>query len=200
MDPELSWEPHIDNIIKRCFGILIGLTHIKHIIPLHILPRVVDALVLSHVRYCAAVYGSANRTNLARLQTVLNFSARVISGRRKYDHISDVLDGLAWLRAPDMISYFDLTLIHGILSFGKPDTLRSWLTYNYENVCRETRQSHHLTLPRARNNHGKRRFLYRAADTYNRMVIANRHSALAMPMFKTRIRDLLRTRSGRCEI
>ena len=89
------------------------------------------ALVLSHVRYCAAVYGGANRTNLARLQTVLNFSASVISGRRKYDHMYDVIDGLAWLRALDMISYFNLTMIRGILSFGKPDTLRSWLTYNY---------------------------------------------------------------------
>ena len=78
-DSELSWEPQIDKIIKRCSGILIGLSHIKHIIPLHILPRIVDAWVLSYVRYCAAVLGSANRTNLARLQTVLNFSARLIS-------------------------------------------------------------------------------------------------------------------------
>ena len=45
MDPELSWGPHIDAVIKRCFGILIGLIHIRHIIPLNILPRIVDALV-----------------------------------------------------------------------------------------------------------------------------------------------------------
>ena len=63
MDPNLSWEAHIDHIINRCFGILIGLMHIRHFIPLNVLPRVVDALVLSHVRYCAPVYGSANRTN-----------------------------------------------------------------------------------------------------------------------------------------
>ena len=56
MDPELSWEPHIDIIIKRCFGTLIGLSHIKHIIQLDTSPIIVDALVLSHMRYCAAVY------------------------------------------------------------------------------------------------------------------------------------------------
>ena len=55
MDPELSWEPHIDTVIKHCFGILIGLIHIRHIIPLNILPRIVDALVLSHVRYCVVM-------------------------------------------------------------------------------------------------------------------------------------------------
>ena len=194
MDGELSWEPHIENIIKRCFGILIGLIHIRHIIPKNILPRIVDALVLSHVRYCASVYGSANRTAVAKLQKVFNFAARVISGRRKYDHVSDVLDDLSWLRAPDMISYFDITLIHGVLTFGKPDLLRSWLSYNHEHVCRDTRQSHYLSLPRARNNHGKRRYLYRAADMYNRMAIANHHSSLSVPAFKTKARALLGNR------
>ena len=47
--------------------IFIQSTHIKHIIPFHILTRIVDALVLSHELHCAAVYGSANRTSLARL-------------------------------------------------------------------------------------------------------------------------------------
>ena len=193
MDPELSWEPHIDTVIKRCFGILIGLIHIRHVIPLNILPRIVDALVLSHVRYCASVYGSASRSNVAKLQKVLNFSARVISGRRKYDHVSDVISALAWLRVPEMISFFELSLMHGILTFGKPDLLRSWFTFNHEHVCRDTRQSHHLTLPRVRNNHGKRRFVYRVAEKYNRLAITNRYSSLAAPSFKAKTRNLLLT-------
>ena len=184
----------VDTVINRCFGILIGLNHARHIIPLSILPRIADSLVLSHLRYCASVYGGASRTNIAMLQKVLNFSARVISGRRKYDHVSDVIDNLAWLRAPEMISYFDLSLIHGILTYGKPDLLRSWFMYNHEHVCRDTRQSHHLSLPRVRNNHGKRRFVYRAAEAYNRLAITNCHSGLSMPTFKARIRDLLSTR------
>ena len=195
MDPELSWESHIDNIIKRCFGILIGLSHIRHIIPPDILPRIVDALVLSHMRYCATVYGSAGRTNIAKLQKVFNFSARVISGRRKYDHVSDVISDLAWLCPSDRISYFDVSMLHSMLIFGKPEVLRSWFTYNHEHVSRDTRQSHHLTLPRARNNHGKRRSIYRAAAMYNRTVITNCYTNLAMPTFKANIRDLVNTRS-----
>jgi len=189
MDPQLSWAAHIDHIINRCFGILIGLMHIRHVIPLNVLPRLVDSLVLSHVRYCVQVYGSANCTTIAKLQKVFNFSARVISGRRKYDGISDVIDDLKWLGASDMVSYFDLCLMHGVLTYGKPDLLRSWLTYNREHVSRDTRQSHHLSLPpRVRNNHGKRRFVYRTAELYNRLVIANGHSGFAMPSFKAKVR------------
>ena len=116
----------------------------------------------------------------------------VISGRRKFDHISDILIDLAWLPASDMITYFDLSLLHGILTYGKPDVLRSWLSYNHEHVRRKTRHSRCLALPRAKNNHGKRRFVYRAAQMYNQMAI--RHSSLPMPLFKTRIRDAMHAR------
>ena len=173
MDPELTWEAHINTIINRCFGILIGLMHIRHIIPHSVLPRLVDSLVFSHIRYCAPVFGSANRTAIARLQKVFNFSARVISGRRKFEHISDVLEELAWLPAADFIAHADLSLIHSILTSGKPHLLRSYLSYNHEHVCRDTRQSHLLALSRVRNNHGKRRFTYRAASLYNRTALNN---------------------------
>ena len=132
MDPYLSWEPHITNITNRCFGILIGLMHIRHIIPPHLLPMLVYTLVLSHLRYCIPVYGSANKTNLSKLQKVLNFAARVISGRKKFEHISDVIRELGCMNVSEMISYFDLCTMHAILSHGKPDTLRSWLTYKLQ--------------------------------------------------------------------
>ena len=191
MDPALSWHLHISAITKRCFGILIGLMHIRHMVPSHILPKLVDTLVISHVRYCMPVYGSANRTGLARIQRILNFAARVVSGRRRFDHVSDVVSELGWLRAGDMVSYFDVCLLHSILTGGKPDVLRSWLVFNHEHVCRPTRQSNQLTLPRARNNHGKRRFIYRAADLYNRMVIANDQSNLSRRCLKTSVRQRL---------
>ena len=48
MDSRLTYEPHIDNVVKRCNGILIGLLHARHILPRKILPLPVDTLVLSH--------------------------------------------------------------------------------------------------------------------------------------------------------
>ena len=192
MDPGLTWDSHITHITNRCFGLLIGLMHIRHIVPPHLLPKIVNALVLSHVRYCVSVYGSANRTHILKLQKVYNFAARVISGRRKYDHISDVIRRLGWMGVTETISYFDLCLMHSVLTFGKPDVLRSWLTYNFEHVSRDTRQSRHFTLPRVRTSHGKRRFVYRAAETYNRFVISAGHSDLNIPAFKRAMREMLR--------
>ena len=37
-DFRLSFEPHIDHVITKCFGILVGLAHANHVLPSHVLP------------------------------------------------------------------------------------------------------------------------------------------------------------------
>ena len=41
-DSRLSFEPHIDHVITKCFGILVGLAHAKHVLPSHVLPAILD--------------------------------------------------------------------------------------------------------------------------------------------------------------
>ena len=191
MDPALSWELHLAAVTNRCIGMLIALLHVKHVLPRDVLPRLIDALVFSHVRYCVQVYGSANQTMLAKLQKVFNFAARVLSGRRKYDHISDVLRRLGWLDAQQFVKFSDACMLHKILMSGEPSAIRSCLTYNHETTHRTTRQSNHLSLERARNNHGKRMFAYRASSIYNQCVISNGIDCSSFRMFKARLREAI---------
>ena len=167
MDETLSWDHHIKTITDRCFGILIGLSHVKHILPIELLPRIVDCLVMSHVRYCVQVYGSASVTSIKKIQRIFNFAARVISGRRKYDHISQVLHELGWPKAEEFVQHSDLRMIGKIIRSGKPSSLASLIHFNREILQRNTRQANHIALPLPRNNHGKRTFLYRASKSYN---------------------------------
>ena len=83
MDKNLSWESHVKRVSDRCFGILIGLANAKHVLPREVLPRLIDSLVVSHVRYCAQVYGSAGCTAVGKFQKVFNFASRVVSNRKK---------------------------------------------------------------------------------------------------------------------
>ena len=39
---------------------------------------------------------TSDKTNIQKLQLVKNFAARIISGIRKYDHISEGLRQLQW--------------------------------------------------------------------------------------------------------
>ena len=130
MDPVLSWELHLAAVVNRCIGMLIALLHVKHILPRDILPRLIDALVFSRVRYSVQVYGSANRTTVAKLQKVFNFAARVLSGRRKFDHISDVLRQLGWLDAQQFVMFSDVCMLQKILTSGEPNAIRSLCLLN----------------------------------------------------------------------
>ena len=166
-DPTLSWNFHISFITKRCFGILSGLSHLKHCLPHGVITTLVSALVLSQIRYCLTVYGNGTRTNISRIQKILNYSAKVIFGRRKFDHVSDLLQKLGWLTADDLVTQHTLTLIHKIRRAGEPEALAREFHTMAEARDRSTRQDSDLTVPRSRTEMGKRRFCSRAALMYN---------------------------------
>ena len=71
MDQHLSWHLHLKLISQRCFGTLVGLPHARHVLPHDVMPRVIDALVISHVRYCIQVYGICNAEMLGVIQKYL---------------------------------------------------------------------------------------------------------------------------------
>ena len=96
-DCTLSWDAHVSELCRRCTGLLIGLSHARHCLPDGIIRMLVTALVVSRIQYCLSVYGNGSQKNFDRLQKILNFAARVIFGRRKFDHVSDLLTKLGWL-------------------------------------------------------------------------------------------------------
>ena len=64
---------------------------------------------------------------MQRLQKFLNFALRVISGRRKFDHISDVRGELGWPTARQLYEYHSLFFLHKIRCTEKPEALFSQL-------------------------------------------------------------------------
>ena len=194
IDKNLTWESHVKRISDRCFGILIGLANAKHVLPREVMPKLIDSLVMSHVRYCAQVYGSAGSTVLGKIQKVLNFAARILSNRRKYDHISDVLAELDWLNSQQLIDYSDLCMLYTIISTGRPEVLSSRLRFNHEVVSRVTRQSSHLVLDKPRTNHGKRSFVYRSCQLHNSLCVGDIDlTAITVKSFKLYARHAVRS-------
>ena len=133
------------------------------------------------MRYCIQVYGSATKTSLKSLQKILNFSARIISGRRKNDHISDVLHKLNWPNVEQLVQHSDLELLNKIIANQNPPSLASLIRFNHNILPRTTRQSNHISLPHPKNNHGKRTFMYKSGQSFN----------LALAWHKTHLSSIL---------
>jgi len=50
-----------------------------------------------YIDYCDSVLYRVTTSNLRPLQSVINAAARLIIGKRKFDHITDTLVDLHWL-------------------------------------------------------------------------------------------------------
>ena len=166
-DRSLTWDSHVSEITRRCIGVLSGLSHLRGHLPPSVISALVNALVFSQIRYCISVYGNGTKKNLSRIQKIINYSAKVIFGRKKIDRVSDLLGGLGWLSAEDLTSYHTLCLTHKVRRRGEPEALASCLSTVAEHHDRSTRQDHDLYVPWFNTDMGERRFSCRAPALYN---------------------------------
>ena len=188
-DVNLSFGDHVTEVVRRCTGVLSGLSHSGHQLPRSTLSTLVQALAVSVIRYAISVYGVCGVTQMGRLQRMLNFGARVISGRRKYDHISDVMRDLQWLSAENMWRFHSVMLLKKMLVTGQPESLHDRIASRGSIHGRSTRQAGMIDTPMIRTEAGRRRFLYSAVTMYNELPANLRD--LSLLRFKKEYRALL---------
>ena len=89
---------------------LCQINRVKYIFDTQTLLNIINALVFSKLYYCSSVWSNTSNKNILKLQSVQNFAARIVSGARKYDHITPVLKELNWLPVSSMLSLRDAIL------------------------------------------------------------------------------------------
>ena len=96
-------------------------------------------MVLSKLFYCSTVLANTSDSNIKKLQLVQNFAVRMITGARKYDHITPHLQELGWLPVKDLIRYRDLLIMFKCLSDMAPGYLSTKFSARTSIYDRETR-------------------------------------------------------------
>ena len=172
MDRYMTFRPHMDQVTGCCTGILLGLSAARHWLPQEVMVTLVNSLVLSRLRYCLTVYGNASCEIRERVQKLVNFSARVVTGRRKRDHISDAVRSLEWLRAADLYQYSAVTRFQAVITSGEPVSLAANITVHQHG--HNTRHENQFRPPPVRTELGKRMFAFSAPTLYNALPLAVR--------------------------
>ena len=93
-------------------------------VPAGVPGSLIDSLVLSQLRYCVEVYGNGSSENLDLIQKVLNFAARIISNRQKYDHITD--DFCINSSGSTRVSSLNISTYACCIAWYLPGSLISW--------------------------------------------------------------------------
>uniref|UniRef100_A0A672H6K2 Reverse transcriptase domain-containing protein n=1 Tax=Salarias fasciatus TaxID=181472 RepID=A0A672H6K2_SALFA len=128
LDSHLSFDGHVRHLCKVSFF------HLKNISKLHPslskpdAERLVHAFVSSRLDYCSALLVGIPAESLQKLQYIQNCAARILTRRRKYDHITPVLKSLHWLPIQYRIQYKLCLLTHRCIHGAAPAYLSELLT------------------------------------------------------------------------
>ena len=110
-DSCLNMESHVNTICKRAYFHIHNISLIRRYLDVKTTSALIQAFVTSRMDYCnSLLYGTSQKV-LDKLQRVQNTAARVVSRRRKHDHITPVLQSLHWLPVKYRIEYKIILLV-----------------------------------------------------------------------------------------
>jgi hypothetical protein len=87
MDKDLSFNEHTGTLASELMGKLAMISRIRHLFDKSTLFIVINSLVFTKLFYFSSVWSGTSKLNIAKLQQVQNFAARLWSGKKKYEHI-----------------------------------------------------------------------------------------------------------------
>ena len=162
-DPTLSFDSHITALTASCISRLAQINRAKHALIPNLLVIIINALVNSFtVPRSGLIHLTKIYVNCSMYRT-----ARVISGKRKFDHITPVLQALRWLSVRQQLYLRDAVFTFRYMTGCAPDYLRSNLVTRGQASGRVTRNSQQLNIPLFRTATGQRSFQYRAVSLWN---------------------------------
>ena len=103
LDSNLTFDDHIKTTESECIARLAQINRVEHCLDRTSLLTAINSLVFSKLNYCSNVWANITEKIRRKLQAVQNFACRIVSGVRKYDHITPHLKSLSWLAVEDKL-------------------------------------------------------------------------------------------------
>jgi len=114
-DEQLSMVDHVTAVCKSCFFQLRQLRLIRSCLTIDSAKTLVHAFISSRLDYCNSLLLGPADCIIRKLQGVQNAAAWLITGTRKFDHITPILRDLHWLPVHQRIKYKIAMLVNKCL-------------------------------------------------------------------------------------
>jgi hypothetical protein len=191
LDNELTMEKHVNHLCKVCSYQLRNIGCIRRYITKEATIMLILALISSRLDYCNSLLIGAPKQLIHKLQIVQNTAARIISLRRKYDHITPVLQNLHWLPIEQRITFKILCLTYQCVSGTAPAYLTELVQpYSPGRSLRSVNQML-LNVPKVNSTtYGHKTFAYAAPTEWNNLPLSLKNSA-SLDIFKSQLKTTL---------
>jgi len=105
IDGQLTMADHVAALRRSCLFQLRQLRMVRSSLTLKAAKTLVHAFVSSRLDYCNSLLYGIGDGLLTKLQTVQNAAERVVTGTKKFDHITPVLRQFHWLPVRQRITF-----------------------------------------------------------------------------------------------
>jgi hypothetical protein len=185
---------HIAATCRSCFFQMRQLRSVRRSLTTEAMHALVQAFIHCRLDYCNALLSGVADSQLQRLQSVQNAAARVVSGTRRYDHISPVLEALHWLPVRQRIIFKTAVMVWKCLHDEAPVYLAELCVPAASLSGRRNLRSAStgiLCVPSASLSMGQRSFAFNGPSTWNKLPAALRSSDLTLGQFKRELKTHL---------
>ena len=190
-DQDLSFAAHINQACRTAYFHLRNIAKIRNILSKNDAEKLVHAFVTSRLDYCNALLAACPKSTIKSFQLVQNTAARILTGTRRTEHISPVLENLHWLPVEYRIKFKILLLTYKALNDMAPSYLQNALVPYQPTRALRSQNAGLLVVPKiSKITVGGRAFSYQAPVLWNQLDPHVRQ-APTVSTFKTRLKTHL---------
>ena len=156
LDNYLSFKQQVKSVKTACFLKLRNIGRMKSFLTTKQMSMLVQALIISSLDYCNALYYGCAKSITDQLQTIQNRACRLIFGMDRKQPTDDKMKLLHWLKIEQRIEFKLCLLIYKALNGLAPPYICELITFN--NISSRRTSSLHVPLvtkshPRAFQTH-----------------------------------------------
>ena len=188
LDNILSFEQHINKVVKSSYAVIKKLTQIKGFLSQEQLQQLVSSDVFSHLDYCNSLFYGINSNLIKKLQRVQNCAARLVLKRKiTLGNMDKEIMSLHWLKLKYRGIYKILLIVHNCLHDNAPNETIAMLQYAESSRTMNLRETEYA------NKYGARAFSHVAPKLWNLLPldIRNVHETVD---FKKALKSFLMVR------
>ena len=130
-DSKLKGTSHVNKLSSMIYRSIKGIARIRHFLNVNTTKTLVQSLVLSKLDYCNSILLGTTKYNLDKLQHLQNMTCRIILKLHKFEHITDHLMLLHWLRVNERITYKIAGLVYKCINGSTPEYLAELVVKNH---------------------------------------------------------------------
>jgi len=187
----MSFESHVNIQCRNAYFHLRCLARIKQFLTPACLETLIHAFITCKLDFCNSLFVGVPQYLIQRLQSVQNSAARLITGSRRYDHITPVLYDLHWLPVQQRIQFKVLLIIYKARQSQSPTYISELFTDYCPSRSLRSADSELLQVPFTRSSYIRDRAISHAGPRLWNLLPVNLRSCASLDAFKSGLKTHL---------